>query len=104
VREVPDHDGDALKLLADGLRSQLKSGVALLASRREGKALFLVMVTEDLVKRGIHAGKLVRTVASVAGGGGGGRGDLAQAGAKNPELVPEALQAGQEEIEKMLRG
>ncbi len=104
VREVPDHDGDALKLLADGLRSQLKSGVALLASRKEGKALFLAMVTEDLVKRGIHAGKLVRTVASVAGGGGGGRGDLAQAGAKNPELVPQALQAGQEEIEKLLRG
>lgn len=103
VKEVENHNADALKLLADGLRSELKTGVALLASRQENKAIFLAMVTHDLLSRGFHAGKLIREVAQVAGGGGGGRPDLAQAGGKDPAKVPEALKRGLEEIEKLLQ-
>jgi alanyl-tRNA synthetase len=48
-------------------------------------------VTDDLVKRGLNAGDLVKTVASVVGGGGGGRPNLAQAGGKDAARLPEAL-------------
>ena len=98
-----DSDAAAMKLLADGLREELGSGIALLGSRKGGKAIFLALATADLVER-VHAGKLIKQVAAVAGGGGGGRPDLAQAGGKNPEKVPEALEKGREEIEKLLRG
>jgi alanyl-tRNA synthetase len=48
-------------------------------------------VTKDLTKR-IHAGKLIQEVAKAAGGTGGGRPDLAQAGAKDPARLDDALQ------------
>ena len=40
----------------------------------------------------LHAGNWLKDVAPVVGGGGGGRPDLAQAGGKNPDQVPAALE------------
>ena len=39
----------------------------------------------------IHAGKLIKEVATRCGGGGGGRPDMAQAGGKDPEKLDAAL-------------
>jgi alanyl-tRNA synthetase len=61
-------------------------------------------VTEDLVKKGLHAGRLVGAVARLVGGGGGGRPDMAQAGGRLPGELSKALQAVaglvQEELER----
>jgi alanyl-tRNA synthetase len=65
--------------------------VALLASDLDGKPVLLAAVTDDLVKRGLHAGNLVKQVAQVVGGGGGGRPTLAQAGGKDASKLTEAL-------------
>ena len=50
----------------------------------------------DLVKKGLHAGKLVGQVAKVVGGGGGGKPTMAQAGGKEPAKLGEALQIAKE--------
>jgi len=55
-------------------------------------------VTDDLVKDGIQAGKLVDVLAKKVGGGGGGRPHLATAGGKQPEKLGEALEAVAEEL------
>ncbi len=60
-----------------------------------GKALLLVAVTDDLVKKGIKAGDLVKTIAPIVGGGGGGPPTMAQAGGKQPEKLGEALAAAE---------
>ena len=52
---------------------------------------WVAAVTPDLVKRGLHAGQLVKAVAQVVGGG-GGKPTLAQAGGKDVSKVGEALQ------------
>ena len=57
----------------------------------DGKPLVIAAVTEDLVKRGLNAGELVKFVAGFLGGGGGGRPTLAQAGGKDPSRLDEAL-------------
>ena len=49
-------------------------------------------LTPDLVDRGLHAGNWLKQVAPVVGGGGGGRPDFAQAGGKNADQVPQALE------------
>ena len=93
VAEVESDGAAALKLLADELRDRLQSGVAILGSRLENKAIFLALVTEDLVRHGLHAGKLMREVAAVAGGG-GGREAVPGAGARtagNRKNAPERL-------------
>ncbi|MEP6756420.1 MAG: alanine--tRNA ligase [Chthonomonadales bacterium] len=91
-----DADGETLAAVADRTAQSKGSAVVALGSQTDGKALFVVKVTPDLVKRGLHAGNLVREMAKIAGGGGGGRPDFAQAGGKDGSRVTEALQAAAE--------
>ncbi len=84
---------DALRQVMDSLRQKMANGVIVLGSAAAGKACFAASVSEDLVKSGLHAGKLIGGVAKVAGGGGGGRPDKAQAGGKDGTKVPEAIRA-----------
>ncbi len=88
---VEAQDAESLRLYLDKLRDSLKSGVVLLGTVTNGKVLFAAAVTNDLVKKGIHAGKLVAEVARITGGGGGGRPDMAQAGGKNIKKIEQAL-------------
>jgi alanyl-tRNA synthetase len=62
-----------------------------LATVIDGKPQLIVAVTDDLVKRGVHAGELVKAIARVVGGGGGGKPTLAQAGGRDPGKLPAAL-------------
>ncbi|MBN2163705.1 MAG: alanine--tRNA ligase [Pontiellaceae bacterium] len=84
---------DALRELMDRLRQKLESGVIILGSHADGKACFMCSVSDDLVKEGIHAGKLIGAVAKLAGGGGGGKPDKAQAGGKDGTKVVDAIKA-----------
>ena len=93
------HDAKGMRELADLLRDKMGSGLVLLGAEREGKVLLLLAVTKDLTET-LHAGKLVRHVAAVAGGSGGGRPDMAQAGGTDPEKLDEALAGIDALIEK----
>ncbi len=88
---VPNADADTLRALTDRFRDRYPSGVVVVASALDSRPMIIAAVTEDLVKRGLNAGDLVKTVAAVVGGGGGGRPTLAQAGGKDPAKLPEAL-------------
>jgi alanyl-tRNA synthetase len=84
-----------LRNMGDVLTAKLGSGIVLLGSTiGSDKVIFLCMVTSDLVKKGVHAGNIVREAAMVAGGNGGGRPDMAQAGGKIPEKAGEAVERG----------
>ncbi|MFH0880899.1 MAG: DHHA1 domain-containing protein, partial [Lentisphaerota bacterium] len=93
---------DALRGMMDVVRSRLPSAAIVLGSAFEGKACFVASVSEDLVQRGLHAGKLIGQVAKVADGGGGGQPGKAQAGGKNPAKVGEAIARVSELIKAML--
>lgn len=82
---------DALRGLADELKAKLPDTVLVLGAAMDDKVNFVVVVPQDEVKRGLHAGKLVKEVAAVCGGGGGGRPDMAQAGGKDVSKLDEAL-------------
>ncbi|MDK2879248.1 MAG: alanyl-tRNA synthetase, partial [Thermoanaerobacteraceae bacterium] len=88
---VKAREMDDLRKMSDALRQKLKSGIIVLGSVSGEKVNFVASVSEDLTKKGYHAGNIVKQVASIAGGGGGGRSDFAQAGGKNPDKLDEAL-------------
>jgi len=89
---VRDADADTLRQLADQFRSRNpNSGVVVLGTVQNEKPLMIAAVTEDLVKRGIKAGDLVKFVAQQVGGGGGGKPTLAQAGGRDPGKLDKAL-------------
>ena len=89
-----------LRGIVDAAKGKLQSGVAVVAAVTDGKVAIAAGVTKDLTSR-IHAGNLVKEVASLVGGRGGGRQDFAQAGGKDVEKVDEALAAVPGLIEKM---
>lgn len=51
----------------------------------------MVSVSDDLLDKGYHAGNMIKEIAKAAGGSGGGKADMAQAGAKDAEKLPEAF-------------
>ena len=69
--------------LADALRENLKSSIGVFATVSDDKISFVVAVTDDVVKRGIKAGEIVKQVAKSTGGTGGGKPHLAQGGGKD---------------------
>lgn len=95
-------DMNGLRDLGDSLKEKLGEGVIVLASGLDGKVNLIAMVTEDAQKRGAHAGNLIKGIAALVGGGGGGRPNMAQAGGKNPEGIPNAIKETSKVLESML--
>ncbi len=90
AQRVDGMDGGELRTLADQLRDKLKSGVIALGGVKDDKVSLLVVVTKDLTAK-LKAGELIKEMAEAVGGTGGGRPEMAQAGGKNPEGLPAAL-------------
>jgi alanyl-tRNA synthetase len=89
---LADADADTLRLMTDRYRQRYSSGVVVLSSvTSDGRPVLIASVTEDLVKRGLHAGELVKFLAQPLGGSGGGRPTLAQAGGKDASHLEEVL-------------
>jgi alanyl-tRNA synthetase len=102
VSQVPATPMSSLMEMGDLLKTELQSGVVVLATVYDDKPCFIGMATPDLVSRGIHSGKLIKRVSEIAGGSGGGKPEMAQAGAKYKEKIDEALQAVPKFIENLL--
>lgn len=98
--KVSGVDMNGLRDLGDQLKEKLKEGVILLASDLDGKVNLVAMATEDAMKKGAHAGNLIKGIAGLVGGGGGGRPNMAQAGGKNPGGIEAAIA----EAKKVLDG
>ena len=90
AQEVPAAPVNEVRNMADVLRNKIGSGVVVLGTREDDKVTLIVAVTENLKSR-VHAGGLAKEIATLVGGNGGGRADFAQAGGKNPDLLPSAL-------------
>ena len=86
-----DLDADTLRQMADIFRQRYPTGIAVLAAVYEGRPTIVASISDDLVRRGLHAGDLVKFVAAPLGGGGGGRPTLAQAGGKDASNLEQAL-------------
>ncbi|MDE6904442.1 MAG: alanine--tRNA ligase [Lachnospiraceae bacterium] len=93
-------DMNGLRELGDQLKDKLGEGVVVLASENEGKVNLIAMATEGSMKKGAHAGNLIKGIAALVGGGGGGRPNMAQAGGKNPAGIEDALA----EVKHVLEG
>ncbi len=83
-------DMDTLRQTADMLRDKISEGIIVLGAAAEGKVNFVTVVHPSGLS-GLHAGKIIKEVATITGGGGGGRPDMAQAGGKDPAKLGEAL-------------
>jgi alanyl-tRNA synthetase len=103
VAEAPSASPNLMRQLIDQIRKKTSPSAVFLASTEgEGKVVLVAGVSRDLVEKGVSAGNWVRDVAPIVGGGGGGKPDLAQAGGKQPEKLPDALTKAKEVARAML--
>lgn len=104
--EINGADMNMLKQLGyDALQQNEKNTVIVLASanNEDGKVFVMAAVTDDLIKqKELKAGALVGRIGRLVGGGGGGQPNLATAGGKNPEKLPETLKKVNEIIEEFI--
>ena len=84
-------DPKILGEIADRCKDKLGSGVVALGAVVDGEVRLVTKVSKDLVAKGIHAGKLVGSLAGLVDGKGGGRPDFATAGGKSPAKLTEAI-------------
>lgn len=102
--ETPGATPNLMRQWIDQIRKKSDGPSAVLLASRAGdsKVLLVAGISRDLVDKGLSAGQWISKVAPVVGGGGGGKPDLAQAGGKTPEKLPEALETAKSVIQEML--
>ncbi len=93
IAQVENANSATLRQWVDQVRKKASKPVAVLFALGEpDKVTLIAGLSQNLVERGLSAGKWIAPVAQTVGGSGGGRPDLAQAGGKQPEKIPAALQ------------
>ena len=104
IGEIPTAGVDAIRSQIDWLRKKAPSVAIVLGSRTDdGKVILFAAVTDDLIKKGLKAGDIVKQIAPIVGGGGGGRPQMAQAGGKQPHKLPQAMQQAQEIVRQTIQ-
>jgi alanyl-tRNA synthetase len=91
TKRFDDTDIDQLRKLSDAVKEKCDSVIMIFAAVNDEKLSFIASISDDLVGKGYHAGKLIKEVASVAGGSGGGKANMAQAGAKDASKIDAAF-------------
>jgi alanyl-tRNA synthetase len=91
IGQVSTTNVEQAREAVDMLKKKAKSAAIVLGFEQDGTATLLAGVTDDLIKKGLKAGDIVKEIAPIVDGGGGGRPQMAQAGGKNPTKINEAL-------------
>jgi alanyl-tRNA synthetase len=104
VGRVSKTSAEQAREAIDMLKKKAKSAAIVLAFDDDGKATLIAGVTDDLTKKGLKAGDIVKEIAPIVDGGGGGQPHLAQAGGKSPEKIGDALARAAELIKQKLAG
>ncbi len=105
VAETPGATPNLMRQWIDQIRQKSSGPTAVLFANRAGddKVLLVAGISQALQDRGLSASKWISEVAPIVGGGGGGKADLAQAGGKYPDKIPEAVEAAKKSIAGMLK-
>ena len=93
-----DTKPDEARSICDSFKSKYPNGVIVLATVFAGKLNFVSAVGSEAVKKGAHAGNILKEISLICDGRGGGRPDSAMSGGKDISKVPAALA----EVEKLL--
>ncbi|MDO4325547.1 MAG: alanine--tRNA ligase [bacterium] len=101
--KVQDVDMNGLRNLGDSMKEKLGEGVVVIASNENGKVNLMATATNEALKKGVHAGNLIKGIAALVGGGGGGRPNMAQAGGKNPAGIDAALEKAEEVLAEQVK-
>ncbi|MDR3332605.1 MAG: alanine--tRNA ligase [Synergistaceae bacterium] len=94
---------DLLRQLGDRIKSAEKSVVMLFgAIEEDGQAALTCMASDEAVKRGVHAGNIVKEIAGAMGGSGGGKPAMGQGGSKDAGKLKEIMASAEGIVRRQL--
>jgi alanyl-tRNA synthetase len=99
-----DAPQEQLLQVADALKRRGGDRAFILVSSGNDEIRFIVGTSESLPSGTVHAGQVAKMGAGILGGGGGGRPDMAQAGGKAVDRLPEAIDQMSRSLEDSLAG
>jgi alanyl-tRNA synthetase len=102
LREMIDLVRDGLRQMASSQEQPVAGSVIVLGTVLNDKATLVAAVSSELVKRGLHAGRLVGDIARPIGGSGGGRPEMGQAGGGEASRIQEALDLVEQKVREAL--
>ena len=102
VQEISLDDTKAFRAMGDTVRDKLESGVGVIINTAGDKLAMMVVVTDDLVGKGVKAGDIIGEIGQIIGARGGGRPHMAQAGGGDASKLPEVRAALPGIVEKAL--
>ena len=101
ITEEVSLEANEIKQICFSLRASEKNLVVVLIVKNQEKLLVNISVTDDLIKKGIEADKIIKEIAKVINGGGGGQSTFATAGgAASAENISKVLLLVKELINK----
>ncbi len=103
VSNVDFESLDELKGFGDEILNVLGSGIAVLGSDKSDKPIVVIVVTNDIIDKGINAGNLAKIIGNEMGGGGGGKPSLATAGGKDLKTYALAMKKSIDLIKSELK-
>ena len=92
IAEIVDIDADAMKNLSFKLRGKEENLIMMLIAEKSDKVLLTIMITDDLVDKGLNASILIREVSKEVKGGGGGQSFFATAGGPDSSGISSAIE------------
>lgn len=98
--EIPAIPKNELRILGDNLYAKMRSGICVIGVKSKIKPPIMVVVTQDLVKRGAHAGELANTIGY---GNGGGRPHMGFTGANDIDEMRRMVNQAESHILHVLR-
>lgn len=102
IKKYSNESTEFLKTLCDQIKDKSNNFVIIFSNVEKEKAILIVSACEDVISKNLHAGKLVKEIAALAGGNGGGKPNFATAGIKNVDKLDLALKNAFDIISKKL--
>lgn len=101
IKKVQGMDASALKDIVSNLKGQDEIIVCFFVNVNDNKVVFVAGAGKEAVRKGVHAGKLVKQAAMLCDGNGGGKPDMAQAGGKDISKVDEAMKLVENKLKEI---
>ena len=99
--KIDNSSADALRSLTDAIKSKAPNCVCVLATTvDDGKISFAAACGSEAVKKGAHAGNILKEISKICKGNGGGRPDSAMAGGSDVSMLESALEMVNNIVEK----
>ncbi len=102
ISEIEEYSPNIIKLCSEMMFNKLGECIIILASVGADKITYAVKVSDEFVKKGINAGKIVNKLSSATGGKGGGKPQYAQGAGKDKAKLQHALADIEKEIKASL--